>query len=215
VISLPVQPDEPNYSDVIHLEEILKLRDKYTIGSFGRMASGKNYELLINSFSNLKIENAHLLMIGSPSTKEDIIYYDSLKRLVTSLGLDAKVTFIKHQTNIIPYYKLLKIYIHPGVVSEGFGLTVAEAMYLGVPVVSSNYGAMEDFVLPNETGLVIKTRSEGAQEALTNSIIHAYTNELEMKKYSTVAQGNIKTRFSSSSFNVAITDVYQFLNSID
>jgi glycosyltransferase involved in cell wall biosynthesis len=215
VIPLPINLEEPKYSEVLILENKYQASGQFVVGSFGRIARGKNYDLLIKAFANIKIEKSLLFILGSPNSRSDEIYYKELKKLTHDLNIVNKVHFIPHQTNVNVYYKLLNCYVHPGILDEGFGLTVAEAMFLGTPVISSDYGALRDFVKNDETALVIKSRDRHAVDLLTSILLKSLSNEIERKKMSNLAQNNIKTKYNFSNFQVAITDVYQFLNSID
>jgi glycosyltransferase involved in cell wall biosynthesis len=215
VIPLPVFFEEPKYSEVLILQNELQTNNKIVFGSFGRISRGKNYHLLIHAFAKLNLSHSLLIIMGSPNSKQDETYLKELKALAISYHLQDKVVFISHQNKVESYYKLLNFYIHPGTLDEGFGLTVAEAMFLGVPVISSNYGALNEFVKDNETALVVKSRDKNATELLVSAITRGLSNELETKKISKLGQDNIKAKYNQSNFHVAITDVYQFLTSID
>lgn len=215
IIPLPVMLEEPNYAEILNTLKKLELTNKFIIGSFGRIARGKNYDLLINSFAKLDMDDARLVIMGSPASKQDELYHHELKELCSKLGVRDRVLFLNHQSDVSTYYKSLNLYVHAGVLDEGFGLTVAEAMYLGVPVVSSDYGALKDFVLHQETAYVVNTREISAVDNLKEMIVRERSNDVESKRISKVAQETIKLKYGYSNFQVAIVDVYQFLNSID
>lgn len=215
VIALPVKLEEPKYSEVLVLENELKLNNKFVIGSFGRISRGKNYELLIKAFSQLEMKDARLMIVGSPTSEADEEYLAELEDLCLKLDVRDEVLFISHQTNVSVYYKLLHLYVHSGVLDEGFGLTVAEAMYLGVPVISSPYGALEEFVRNNETAYAFYSREQSAVTNLKDLIVKSRQSDFEIKRMAKIAQENIKLKYSFSNFQIDVTDVYQFLKSID
>lgn len=71
------------------------------------------------------------IFIGAGSLKE------SLEHRATELGLMEKVMFTGAIANPYPYMAEADVYVQPSR-HEGFGLTIAEAMSFGLPVVSSD-----------------------------------------------------------------------------
>lgn len=57
--------------------------------------------------------------------------------------------------------------LHPIRFNEPFGLSVAEAMLCGTPVIAYNRGSMPELIVDNETGFLVNTE-DGAVEAVSN-----------------------------------------------
>lgn len=76
--------------------------------------------------------------------------------------------------------------LHPISFKEPFGLSVAEAMMCGTPVIAFNLGSMPELILSGKTGFLVNTVEEAAQ-AVEN--IHAidrnYCREWAFSKFST------------------------------
>lgn len=215
VIPLPVDMQEPSSIKVSALKNKLNIKDHFAIGVFGRIARGKGYDILIKSFSELEMFDAKLFVVGSVTSPADELYFEELKALVQQLGIKESVFFIWHQTNFSTYFKAMDLFVHASTIDEGFGLTVAEAMYLGVPVICSPYGGLSDFVKDGETASVIKTREAGAVENLKLMILQTREDQLRTKKIASIARELILAKYNFSSSYVAITDVYQYLDSIE
>ena len=68
--------------------------------------------------------------------------------------------------------------LHPILFNEPFGLSVAEAMLCGTPVIAFNKGSMPELIKPAETGFLVQTVAE-AVEAVNqlNCISRAYCRE--------------------------------------
>jgi glycosyltransferase involved in cell wall biosynthesis len=215
IIPLPIEVKTVKLLEAFALKKHLGLEGQYVIGMVGRISRGKGYEIGIKSFHEANIPEAKLIIIGSPNSNDDKKYYDELIKLVESLGRSNDVHFIPNQTNIAPYFKVLDLFINPVTLDEGFGLSVAEAMGTGVPVISSNYGGLSEFVKENETAEVIFSRQAEAVENLKIMILKLKSDEIYSKKLTKNAKNLIESRFSFSQTYVSITYVYQFLNSID
>ena len=215
VIPLPVDMQEPSAIRVHSLKNKLNLKDHFAIGAFGRIARGKGYDILIKSFSELDMFDAKLFIVGSVTSPADELYFEELKELVQKLGVKENVYFIWHQTNFSTYFKAMDLFVHTSTIDEGFALTVAEAMYLGVPVICSPYGGLSDFVKDGETAKVIKTREDGAVENLKLLILHSREDIDQTNRMAETARELILAKYNFSSSYVAITDVYQYLDSIE
>lgn len=215
VIPLPVDMQEPSPIKVSALKNKLNLKDHFTVGSFGRIARGKGLDLLIKSFSELEMFDAKLFIVGTVTSKADELYFEELKLLVEQLGIKDSVYFIWHQTDFSVYFKVVDLFVHASTIDEGFGLTVAEAMYSGVPVICSPYGGLSDFVRAGETASVVKTRETSAVENLKEAILQVREDQFRTKKMAQIAREFILAKYNFSSSYVAITDVYQYLNSIE
>jgi glycosyltransferase involved in cell wall biosynthesis len=61
--------------------------------------------------------------------------------------------------------------LHPISFEEPFGLSVAEAMFCGTPVIAFNRGAMPELILDGETGLLVNSTEEAVRAVSHISLI--------------------------------------------
>ena len=75
--------------------------------------------------------------------------------------------------------------LHPVSFEEPFGLSVAEAMMCGTPVIAFNLGSMPELILNGKTGFLVNTTEEAA-DAVANikSIDRKYCREYAVSKFS-------------------------------
>ena len=75
--------------------------------------------------------------------------------------------------------------LHPVSFNEPFGLSVAEAMMCGTPVIAFNLGSMPELILNGKTGFLVNTVSE-ASESVDNiySISRKFCREWAYSKFS-------------------------------
>ncbi|MDT8400951.1 MAG: glycosyltransferase family 4 protein [Bacteroidales bacterium] len=85
--------------------------------------------------------------------------------------------------------------LHPVSFEEPFGLSVAEAMMCGTPVIAFKLGSMPELILNGETGFLVNTIEEAA-DAVANikSIDRKYCREYAVSKFSRqkMVEGYIK-----------------------
>lgn len=123
--------------------------------SVSRMDRIKNLELLIKAHLLLcrKGVQQRLLLVGDG---EDL---GRLKVLAESLGVSKSVTFLGRKDNPYPYFVKSSIFVSASFV-EGFSLVGMEAMFLGIPLVTTDYpNACAELVENNVSGIVVKNNS--------------------------------------------------------
>ena len=115
-------------------------KNKYAL-AVGRLEKVKGFDLLINSWTNI---NTKLLIIGSGKEKNTLI------NLINTKGLHEKITIIDnvHKNELINYYRNAKLLIISSR-DEGGPRVALEALYLEIPVLSTEVGHMSK-LLPKE-----------------------------------------------------------------
>jgi phosphatidylinositol alpha-1,6-mannosyltransferase len=145
--------------DASALRAKLRLTEKKTIVSVGRLVHRKGQDILIEAMPEIcrQIPDAHLVMIGEGPYRS---YLENRRKL---LGLEEKVTFIgRIQYADLPTYICVgDLFVMPsrsrlaGLEVEGLGIVYLEASACGLPVIAGNSGGAPDAVLAGETGLVV------------------------------------------------------------
>ena len=138
----------------------------------GTMSARRNVPLLMKAFAAVKKAHNlphHLLLVGKNS--ENI----PLDQLAEELGITDSYAhvggaFANHK-DIVPIYDAAAVYILPSE-SEGFSLTLAEAMACGVPVITSNKSSLGE--VANGYALTLdKMTVESISDALIQTLTSA------------------------------------------
>jgi L-malate glycosyltransferase len=164
----------------------------------------KNVTGLISAFKNANEthENLHLTIIGG-GPDEALI-----KALVKDLGLQNHITFrgrLEHD-EVISAYHNYDFYICNSNF-ETFGMTVAEALLAGKPVISTKCGGPEEYV-NSKNGILIETKDNKALSAAILDMVGEYKN------YSSSELSNeIRTKFGAEKIKSQIKEFY--LNAIN
>ncbi|MEH6515687.1 MAG: glycosyltransferase family 4 protein [Halioglobus sp.] len=139
------------------------------------------YAKLLQQFPELE-----LLMVSKPQPG------GRTERLVAKLGLTDKVKFVSgiSTQEMVHYYAQASIAIVPSVY-EGFGLPAGEAMACGVPVVSTNGGALPEVV--GEAGVIVPAKSV---DALADAIGDLLADEQRRAELSVAGRQRILEKFS-------------------
>lgn len=109
----------------------------------GVLKERKNVAGIIKAFALFSRDNAayELLIAG----KQSGAYAESLLQLARELGIERRVRFLGYVTDaqLAYLYVEAQAFIFPSFI-EGFGMPVLEAMSAGLPVITSNRGALAE-----------------------------------------------------------------------
>lgn len=152
-ISLIYNPiDIPQFK--IQNKSILKNRfnipsEKFIIGNTNRFDPVKGFELFyltIRELAERKL-NVYAIVMGSGPAQK--IHED----LINIFQISEYVAILPFQKDMQKIYPLLDCYLITSKHTEGFGMTIVEAMSNGIPVVGLNIGCIPEIVINNVTGL--------------------------------------------------------------
>jgi trehalose synthase len=80
-------------------------------------------------------------------------------------------------------------------IREGFGLTVAEAMWKGTPVIGGNTGGIRSQIKDGENGFLVSTVKEAAKRTVTLVKDEKLRNQMGKKAAETVRMNFLLTRY--------------------
>jgi len=145
-------------------------KDQFIYLYFGRSGISKGPEYLIDAVSKIssKIEKSKLLMVLSPHPKKRYCYLVNLIKRINSD--DQKIILVPPLSNKdLPKYILSSNCVVVPSLTEGYGYSALEACLLGVPVIATKVGSLQE-VLPKGT-LFIEPKNP---EEIANAVYRIY-----------------------------------------
>jgi len=138
--------------NTVYLRKDLLIPDGIpVIGAVSRLRHEKGIDLLIEAFNQLIINgaNAHLLLVGNGPDEQ------KLKDTVQTYEINSSVTFYGEAgwERTMQLLSIMDIVVVPSRF-EGFGLTAAEGMAMGKPVIASATSGLKEVVVHEETGIL-------------------------------------------------------------
>jgi len=188
-------------------KKILKLPlNRMVVLWIGRISPEKNLEMALKVLEKVIKERKDIvLMIKGRAIDQS--YMSKIKLLIRKLGIERYVLFdLKWTPNMMMmmhYYRASDVYIHTSV-TEAFGLTVAEAMACGTPVIAYRKSAVPEVI--GDAGYLVDDVEEFAER-----ILEMLSNE-KLKKYvSLKAVKRVYERFSLKSTALKYLQLYSKL----
>jgi glycosyltransferase involved in cell wall biosynthesis len=139
----------------------LQAHDMFVLGFLGRMNGDKGLSDIVNVANQLskRITNLLVVFVGPNEMDVDVDTY-------LSSNLTASFKYYPRTTTPELYISIFDVMLFPSY-REGFGLVVAEANALEVPVVAYNIAGIQDAIADNQTGMLVQP---GAINELVNAV---------------------------------------------
>ena len=160
----------------------------FVFGFVGRLVRDKGINELVSAFKLLQSQHprARLLLVGN---FEDLDPVDAETRRM--IEEDSTIYNAGFQSDIRPWLLKMDLYVFPSY-REGFGMSLMEALAMGIPAISSNITGCNEIIQNGENGLLFKSRDRDAlfkamQGVLSNEALYKQikcnARELVIKKY--------------------------------
>ena len=119
-----------------------------------RIVKGVKYLIKAMKIIKQKSPDTKMMLVGDGEEREE------LESLVEELGLKERVKFIgRVQNEEIPQYMVASdVFVLPSL-SEGFPVTVLEAMASGVPMIATNVGGLPEIIKDGENGFLVEPKN--------------------------------------------------------
>lgn len=117
---------------------------------------------------------------------------------------DSRVEFVG-MADPAEFLSSIDVMVVPSLVPETFGLSAAEALATGIPVIASNRGALPELVAHGTNGFVYDAESAGA---LRSAIIHAMAHRGELVAMANACRASVAA-LSTSRVAAQYEDVYR------
>ena len=163
----------------------------------------KGVKYLIRAMAKVKqaVPEAHLVVLGKLNEDGEIA------RLIKELNLDHCIEFVSGINNdeLVTMYNRASMVVVPSIY-EGFGLPAGEAMACGLPVISTNGGALPEVV--GDAGIIVPIRDA---DAIATAITHLFDHPEICQDLAIRARARIVEKFS---WQVAAREMVKKYNQI-
>ncbi len=125
-----------------------------------RFEACKGHRALLAAVAQIA-EPWQLWIAGKAQRPSEDAYEQDLRRYAKALGVEERVRFIGERRDVAACMRAADIFCQPNITPESFGLTFVEALYAGIPVVTTALGgAME--ILTGACGVLVPPGDERA-----------------------------------------------------
>ena len=176
---------------IIHMAEKEKgYNDNYDgikILTIGRFDTQKGYDITLKACKELKDKGIKFkwYVLGKGPLKEEIL------QTIIEYKLSNHFILLGVKANPYPYIKNADIYVQTSR-TEGFGLAIAEARMLNVPVVTTRFDAVFNQMIDGKNGLVVDMNPEAVTKGILKVIQDQQLKEDIIKYLQSEKKGNVE-----------------------
>ncbi|MCD8020628.1 MAG: glycosyltransferase [Clostridiales bacterium] len=128
-------------------QEIGVGEDDFLVLSVGELNKNKNHKVIIKALGLLEDKKIHYIICGKGDQRE------ALERLAESEGINKNIHFMGYRKDVVDIYHQVDVFAFPSY-REGLGLASLEAMYNGIPLITSNMRGPKDYMKNGVTGFM-------------------------------------------------------------
>lgn len=185
---------------------IVEKKEQFCIGYAGRITENKGLEVLLKAFYGFVqlYPDTKLLIAGSG----DKNFLTKLHIYINANGLNDKVEFLGHVNDMDDFYHSIDVFVLPSIVREAFGLVLCEAMYCGLPVITTDSGAQCEIISEGVNGYIVKRNNV---HELLKAIIRVYINPELRKEIAENAKKKVESSFTMTHYLYSISKLYDSL----
>jgi len=152
--------------------------DAIVIIHASRLERWKGHTLLLSALGQLRDEkNWSCWMVGGAQRPHEAVYLQELQAIARELGIANRVQFLGQRADVPRLLAAADIHCQPNTGAEPFGNVFVEALYAGLPVVTTAMGGGMEIVDESCGRLVAPDDAEGLSEVLRSLITNSAQRE--------------------------------------
>ena len=206
-----------NLSDYMQSYDALQVRkefdcmpDQMLVGLVARLDWWKGHEFFLEAMAEVASKNHNIkgLIIGGLAElnyDRSIRYLDRLHVMVKSLGLEEKIIFTGHRSDVPRLLAALDVVVHASSTPEPFGLTVIEGMAAGKPVVATAAGGVLDIIEDGVNGLLVPCKDS---KAMAMAILQILSDRDKAEQMGLAARRRVTEKFTVKQQVTAVQKLY-------
>lgn len=158
----------PTRGQKLEARESLKLpREIPIITMLSTLRSWKGHIYALKAL--MIVKHATLLIVGDGPQE------NALRQLVIDLDLRDRVLFLGYQSDPLPVLYSTDVFIQPSYGNEGWSQSLMQAMAVGLPVIASDIGGLNEMINDGVDGILVPPRNH---EHLAASIVNLLSDDL-------------------------------------
>lgn len=178
------EPSKQWAREKFHIE-----KNDFLLGIVAMLRSWKGHLYLLEAVKTLqkKIPNIRLIITGEGPQGKNIRNY------ITYNGLTQTVIMTGYRNEVPQILNSLDLFVLPSYANEGIPQAILQAMALGIPIISTFAGGIEEVIQNGQTGTLVPPRNV---QALSEAIDRVYRNREESLKMAHSARESTLNYFS-------------------
>jgi glycosyltransferase involved in cell wall biosynthesis len=130
--------------------------DRPVVGIVATLRSWKGHRYLVDAMPLLRRRDAMLAIVGDGPQRE------ALERQVEEGGLRSRIVFAGQQDDVADWLGAFDLFALPSYANEGVPQALLQAMFAGVPCITTDAGAIPEIARDGDTATIVERESAAA-----------------------------------------------------
>lgn len=172
------------------------------VGNVANLYPVKGQKFLVSAFSGFleSFPDSYLVFVGRGSERQP------LEELARAEGIPGdRIIFTGFRDDVSDILSSLDIYVQPSL-SEGLPVSVLEAMIMGVPVVATRVGGLEEIIKNDTLGTLVEP---GSSKAILDALLRVAGGINKYKDNAATARAAVIERFSLDRMTEDYLQIYE------
>lgn len=166
----------------------------FLIGCVSNLTPWKGQLVLLQAFNSVikHFPNAKLCIVG----RDAVNFQSKLELFAKKENLQRSICFLGERRDTPEILKAFDIFIFPSL-TEGLGISLLEAMYMGLPAIASKVEGILEIIENNKSGILVPA---GDYKLLASEILMLLENKDKMQMLGENARKRIEKYFSPKAY---------------
>jgi glycosyltransferase involved in cell wall biosynthesis len=190
-------------------EELGLSKESPIITNIGRLVTQKGQKYLLEASVEVikKHPKTAFLIVGDEGDHRDGNVKLDLMNFIEMNKLSKNIFFLGRREDIPKILNETDLFVFP-TLWEGFGLVIAEAMAMEVPVIASNIGPIPEIIKHNESGVLVEPKKS---KELSIAILDLLQNKEKRRSIAAKGKERVFLKFSAKVMATKTENLYQEL----
>ncbi len=177
----------------------------FVVGTLSRLVEAKGIMYLLRAIPELAkgVDGLKVLLTGDGEDKQKFM------NVVRELNISDKVIFPGWRNDSAGVLSVMDVFILPSL-TEGFGISVLQAMAVGRAVVATEVGGIPDMINHEKNGILIPCKNP---DAILNAVQYLYLNKEKRLELGVSARKTVQEKFSPKKSIGEVARLYKKITS--
>jgi glycosyltransferase involved in cell wall biosynthesis len=190
VVSIPTGIDLAHFrpGDRLASRAVLGLEaDDFLVGIVATLRSWKGHRYLLDALATIADPRLKVVIVGAGPGESN------LRRQAQELGIADRVVMAGQRDDVVPWLQSFDAFVLPSYANEGVPQSIMQAMACGLPIITTNVGAIGEIAHDGVTAMMVRPQDS---EALASAILRLRNDASLCERLGRAAIIEAQERFS-------------------